>query len=241
MVGETHYNTVTGLVSIPTVPAGARASVAVRDFDHSGILPKRVVRADAVLTALPAPDALVPDVSLLDFTATSPNKRYRTQPSSEERLKAISLDYSTGLAEKVKNLAFHTSFAINQGHRVGFVAFPIERSGYLGRPARDFLARAGHLLDIHEATGTGRQRTRRDLVEIVSVAWQAGLGAKMSRALQRHFANIPALRRRQLLPANDPQRNPPSPGDPPPPLGAPVGAPFSVEQSAGGAAVAAPA
>ena len=241
MVGETHYNTVTGLVSVPTVPAGARASVAVRDFDYSGILPKRVVRADAVLTALPAPDALVPDVSLLDFTATSPNKRYRTQPSSEERLKAISLDYSTGLAEKVKNLAFHTSFAINQGHRVGFVAFPIERSGYLGRPARDFLARAGHLLDIHEATGTGRQRTRRDLVEIVSVAWQAGLGAKMSRALQRHFANIPALRRRQLLPANDPQFIPPSPGDPPPPLGAPVGAPFSVEQSAGGAAVAAPA
>ena len=189
------------------------------------------------------PDAIVADTFLLDFTATSPASRYLEQRYTgddlEKRLKDISPDYTTAVEDTVKRKAFFTSFNIAPGHRVEFVPFPLERSGFLGAEAHKFLAKLGHLLDVHEAVGTGRQRTRRNLVEVTSVAWQSGLGAKMNRALQRHRAHLPELRRRQQLPAADPQhlrsldaRFSFSPDTP-------VGAPFRVDQPASGAAAAA--
>jgi hypothetical protein len=157
----------------------------------------------------------------------------------EKRLKDIDSEYTTLTEDRDKRKAFHTSFHIAAGHRINFVPFPLERSGYLGNSAHKFLAIAGHLLDVHEAVGTGRQRTRRNLVEVISVAWQSGLGAKMSRALQRHRANLPELRLRQQLPANDPQHLRPIDGrfffSP----DTPVGAPFRVGQPTAGAAAAA--
>ena len=243
-VGETYYNTITGLDAITS--DHARLAVARRDFKHrtdADSLPSRVVRADAVFTALPEPDAIVADTFLLDFTATSPASRYLEQRYTgddlEKRLKDISPDYTTAVEDTVKRKAFFTSFNIAPGHRVEFVPFPLERSGFLGAEAHKFLAKLGHLLDVHEAVGTGRQRTRRNLVEVTSVAWQSGLGAKMNRALQRHRAHLPELRRRQQLPAADPQhlrsldaRFSFSPDTP-------VGAPFRVDQPASGAAAAA--
>ena len=245
-VGETFYNTITGLDAVSS--DNARLAIARRDFEHRGevsSLPSRVVRADAVFTALPEPDAIVADTYLIDFTATSPASRYLNQvyigDVLERKLKDISMDYTTTHEDNAKRKAFHTTFRIAPGHRIYFVPFPLERSGFLGTAAQKFLATAGHLLDIHEAVGTGRQRTRRNLVEVISVAWQAGLGAKMSRALQRHRANLPELRRRQQLQADDPQYLRPIDGRFLPAPDAPVGAPFPVGQPAVGAAEAATA
>ena len=193
---EQPYATFTGLREIPDE---RRNIVRDRRYpDRAGnSMPKRAVKSDITIIARDDADSMAVHTMVIDVRCSTPPTynaiKPALSPSSRKFAKSTPANHFPGLVEEKKVYEFTTSVEIERDAHITFMPFGISRNGRLGPQARQVIRYISSLLDRHNATGRSPFKNTANLITVISTALQAGVGAKITRAIQRHQACLPIM------------------------------------------------
>ena len=172
-------------------PQAERARVA--DEIRHNLHEERIVRGDLLVTARPTADANTRESLLLDFVLASPETSLQTEPPDAVIARKLTADSSLEAAAAIKVARFTTDVDLPPESRVTFKPFPISRHGRLGVEADYAIDYLTTLIDSHGASDASIHSTKQRLLDRVSIALQAGVGAKILKCIDLHRRHLPTM------------------------------------------------
>ena len=166
-----------------------RVAAAIRHNLHD----ERIVRGDLLVTARPNADANSRESLLLDFVLASPETSLQTEPPDAVIARKLTADSSLEAAAAIKIARFTTDVDLPPESRVTFKPFPISRHGRLGVEADYAIDYLTTLIDSHGASDASIHSTKQRLLDRVSIALQAGVGAKILKCVDLHRRHLPTM------------------------------------------------
>ena len=154
---------------------------------------ERIVRGDLLVTARPDADANVRESLLLDFVLTSPEPSLHLESPDAVIARKLNADSALEAAAAAKIARFTIDIDLPRESRATFKPFPISRHGRLGVEADYVIDYLTNLIDSHGASDASVHSTKQRLLDRVSIALQAGMGAKILKCIDLHRRHLPTM------------------------------------------------
>jgi hypothetical protein len=154
---------------------------------------RRIVNGDLLVTARPDADANSRSSLLLDFTLASPDTSLQLENPDAVIARKLTADSALEEAAAAKVARFTIDVDMPPESRVTFKPFPLSRHGRLGVEAEYSINYLTSLIDSHGASDASIHSTKQRLLDRVSIALQAGVGAKILKCIDLHRKHLPAM------------------------------------------------
>jgi hypothetical protein len=172
-------------------PQSERVQVASRI--KRALHERRIVDGDLLITARPDADANARNSLLLDFVLASPDTSLHLEHPDAVIARKLNADSALEEAAATKVARFTIDVDMPPESRVTFKPFPLSRHGRLGVEADYVINYLTSLIDSHGASDASIHSTKQRLLDRVSIALQAGVGAKILKCIDLHRKHLPTM------------------------------------------------